>query len=203
MSTLTEGRISRLVAMVSLAAVVLLIDQLTKAWLTTNMATHDTRPIIEGFVRLRYTENSGAAFGLFQGWTGVLSIAAAAIITAIVLSASRFAGNSKLLMLAIGLVLGGALGNLVDRLTLGHVRDFIDVYGPHIEWNGVVYTWPVFNVADSAISIGVVILMVSLVFGQGEGSPYAETSPDTPVTGFETKDPSPSFRAAGRTGTDD
>src|SRR2546426_3465820 len=126
LSNPTARRVSRLVMMVAVAAVVLVVDQLTKAWISANMATHDARPIIQGFMRLRYTENSGAAFGLFQGWTGALSIAAVAIIAAIVLSASKMGSNNPSLMLAMGLVLGGAIGNLSDRLTLGYVRDFIE-----------------------------------------------------------------------------
>src|SRR2546423_1546592 len=129
-----SARISRLVMMVAIAAAVLVVDQLSKAWISANVATatNTDRPIIEGFARLHYTVNSGAAFGLFQGWTGALSVAAVAIIAAIVLSASRMGGNNRALMLALGLVLGGAFGNLADRLTLGYVRDFIEVYGPHI-----------------------------------------------------------------------
>src|SRR6266516_3693907 len=140
--------------MALIALAVLLLDQLTKAWIASNMAVHETREIIQGVVRLRYTENTGAAFGFFQGWTGALSIAAATIVVAILLSASRVTNGNRPNMLALGLVLGGALGNLTDRIRLGYVVDFIEIHGLRINLNETVYTFPVFNVADSAITIG-------------------------------------------------
>ena len=152
---------------------VVVLDQLTKAWVVANTVSHEVKPVIDGFVRLRYTENTGAAFGLLQGWTGALSIAAIAIIAAIVLSASR-AGSEALMMVALGLVLGGAIGNLTDRLTLGYVRDFIEVYNPHITLGDRVYIFPVFNVADSAITIGVLLIMAILLFGGQEAPQRAE-----------------------------
>src|SRR5438270_13417810 len=97
--------------LVATTLLVVVVDQLTKAWVVANTTGHEVKPVIEGFVRLRYTENTGAAFGLLQGWTGALSIAAIAIIAAIVLSATRAGGGNRLIMAALGLVLGGALGH--------------------------------------------------------------------------------------------
>lgn len=161
---------------VVMAAAVLILDQLSKAWISTNMVSHDIRPIIDGIVRLRYTENTGAAFGLFQGGTGVLSISAIAIIAAIVLSATRMGNRNPMLMLALGLVLGGALGNLTDRLRLGYVRDFIEAYGLRIDLGGTTYTFPVFNVADSAITIGVLLIMAILLFSKPEPEHKLQTA---------------------------
>ncbi len=161
------------IVMAIAAALVLPLDQAAKAWVTGNMAVNEARPIAEGFFRLRYTQNTGAAFGFFQGWTGALSIAAVAIIIAIIVSASRAGQGSTLLMLALGLVTGGALGNLTDRLRLGYVVDFFEVYGPRLNINNIIYTWPVFNVADSAITVGVLLLMAGFLFGQREESPEA------------------------------
>ena len=162
--------------MLVVAALVFALDQLSKAWISANMLSHDIRPVIQGIVRLRYTENTGAAFGLFQGGTGVLSIAAIAIITAIVLSATRMGSRNPTLMLALGLVSGGAIGNLSDRLSLGYVRDFIEVYALRVDFQGVVYTFPVFNVADSAITVGVLLIMAILLFTKQEGTqPKTET----------------------------
>jgi signal peptidase II len=159
-------RTTNLLLMLGVALVVLVLDMLSKAWVSANIADHSPRPIIEGFLRLRYTQNTGAAFGMLQGWTGALSIAAVAIIAAILLSAARMGNHNRLLVPAVGLVLGGAIGNLYDRLTLGYVRDFIEVYGPHIEWEGRIYTFPVFNVADSAITVGVILIMAVLLFSK-------------------------------------
>jgi signal peptidase II len=168
------GRVAGLVIMVAVAVLVFALDQATKAWVTSNMLSHEIRPLVEGLVRLRYTENTGAAFGLFQGGTLALSVAAAAIIGGIVLSATRMGAGSPALMLALALVLGGAVGNLSDRLRLGYVVDFIEVYALRADIRGTVYTFPVFNVADSAITVGVLLIMAALLFGKQH--PQRETS---------------------------
>ncbi len=167
---------SKIPFLLATAIIALGLDQLSKAWVVANVAGKPPISIIEGFARLRYTENTGAAFGFFQGWTGLLSIAAIGIIVAIVLSASRV-GASAFGMVALGLVTGGALGNLVDRLRLGHVTDFIEVYGPYLNVNNVHYTFPVFNVADSAITVGAVLLMATLLLGKDP----AEATPKSPT----------------------
>ena len=168
MERLRSKRTSSLLAMVGVGLLVLVLDQLAKAWIVSNMVSHDMRVIINGFLRLRYTENSGSAFGLFQGWTGLLSIAALVIICAIVISAFRMGNGSTFMAVCLGMILGGAVGNLADRIRLGYVVDFIEVYGPRINWQGTTYTWPVFNVADSAISVGVVLIMGILLFSKPE-----------------------------------
>ena len=211
------NRYRGIVLMAAIAGAVFVVDQLTKAWISSNMALRETRPIIEGFVRLRYTGNTGAAFGMFQGWTSLLSIAAITIIAVIVLSASRIGngasssvglggvGGNLTMMLSLGLVLGGAFGNLVDRLRLGFVRDFVEVYGPHIEWNNRVYTWPVFNAADSAISVGVVIIIAALIFGKQHspsGSGSGENAPSS-APHFTKTESVPRLGSLDRTGTDD
>jgi signal peptidase II len=96
----------------------------------------------------RYTTNTGAAFGLFQGHVLVLSILSFLIVVLIVLAYLRF----KKYYLPLGLIFGGALGNLIDRLAFGYVRDFIDFK-----------IWPVFNIADVANTIGVLILIYILL----------------------------------------
>ncbi len=176
---------SKIPFLLATAIAALALDQLSKAWVVGNVAGRPPISIIEGFARLRYTENTGAAFGFFQGWTGLLSIAAIGIIIAIVLSASRV-GTSAYGMVALGLVTGGALGNLIDRLRLGHVTDFIDVYGPYLNINNVHYTFPVFNIADSAITIGAILLMATLLFGKDP----AEATPKSPTPdGADTPEP--------------
>ena len=159
--------------MVVAAGLVLALDQFVKAWVAGNMTTGEPRALVEGVVRLRYTENTGAAFGLFQGATGALSVAAIAIILAIIISATRTGQASRPVMLAVGLVVGGALGNLIDRLRLGYVVDFIDLYGPRLHINDTVYTWPVFNIADSAITVGVLLLMAGMLLARHEPSQAA------------------------------
>ncbi len=159
--------------MIVAAGLVLALDQFVKAWVADNMASGEPRVLVDGVVRLRYTENTGAAFGLFQWATGALSVAATAIILAIIISATRTGQTSRLIMLAVGLVVGGALGNLTDRLRLGYVVDFIDLYGPRLYINNTVYTWPVFNIADSAITVGVILLMAGMLLARHEPSQAA------------------------------
>jgi len=177
------------------ALLVLALDQTSKAWITSNMVSHETRNIIEGFLRLRYTANTGAAFGIFRDSSAILSVAAIIIIGVIVLSAARAGSVNRMLMLALGLVLGGAVGNLIDRLRLGHVVDFIEVYNPRLEIGGTFYSFPVFNVADSSITVGVILIIASLLFGQHESNPQPapdvrEPLPVRPVSRTE----SPWFR---------
>jgi signal peptidase II len=168
----------RILRLLVTAVLALVLDQLTKAWIVANVAFQTPLYVIPGFARLRYTENTGAAFGFFQGWTGALSIVAVIIIVAIVLSASRV-GTSAFGMIALGLVMGGALGNLMDRLRLGYVVDFVDLYGPRININNIPYSFPVFNVADSAITIGAMLLMATLLFGKSTPEPVATTTDAT------------------------
>ena len=163
------------------ALVVLVLDQLTKAWVVANIVPRGPQEIIEGFARLRYTENTGAAFGLFEGWTGLLSILAGVIVVAIIVSAQRVGNGTRTSMLALGLVTGGAIGNLVDRVRLGYVVDFIDVHALRVNLNNTVYTFPVFNVADSAISIGVVLLLLTLFMHKDEPA-VASTDAPTPAS---------------------
>lgn len=131
-------------------------DQFSKIWIRSYP---EAQAIFEaGFFRIIHTHNTGAAFGLFQGQTFALTILALVSITFILLYAlfiyRRFPiFDNRLGRLALGLILGGAVGNLIDRLRLGYVTDFIDV--------GI---WPTFNIADSAVTVGVIMLVCSLIF---------------------------------------
>lgn len=173
-----KRRILSLSYMVGAVAAVLLLDQITKLWISSNLALNETRPVIEGFARLRFVENTGAAFGFFQGWTGALSIVGIAITLAVIFSASKVGSDGgNLGMLALGLVTGGAIGNLLDRFRLGYVVDFVEVYGPRININNTIYTWPVFNVADSAITVGVLLLLLTLFLKREREAPKEKDEP--------------------------
>jgi signal peptidase II len=133
-------------------AAIVAIDQLTKIWAVAALSDGPTRLIGET-VELELTRNGGGAFSRFQGMTSVLAIAA--IFVTFVLARVLRGMTDRVLVVALTLVLGGALGNLVDRFVRapgflrGHVIDFVSV-----GW------WPVFNVADSCITIGAVLLIV-------------------------------------------
>ena len=132
--------------LIELAALTFLVDQVTKFLVQKFLFFGESVPR-EGFLRLSHTHNTGSAFGLFQGQNTPLIVVALIGIAILVLIYHSQRQPSILLRLSIGLQLGGALGNLADRLLLGYVIDFFDV-GP----------WPVFNVADSSIVIGLVLL---------------------------------------------
>jgi len=139
-----------------IALSVLLLDRLTKWAVATNISLHDGLQVIPGFFRITHVENRGAAFGLFADSPAPWKIAMLvlfSIAALVVVSALLWRNSHTLTTTGIGLslILGGALGNLWDRLLNGRVVDFLLFYiGP--------YQWPAFNVADSAICIGVVIL---------------------------------------------
>ena len=139
------------------ALLIIAADQLTKLWIRSNLAIGQSLPET-GFFRLTHVGNSGAAFGLFHGQSCLLTIVALLGVAVLLLYAlliyRRFPFPDNMLgWSALGLVLGGTAGNLIDRLHLGYVTDFIDV--------GV---WPAFNIADSAIVVGVIIFAYSLCF---------------------------------------
>jgi signal peptidase II len=135
-----------------MAALVLLADQTSKALVSRELGDGRVINLIGGFVRLDYTVNSGAAFSIFRAGNLLFIAVAGAASVAILLAFRRIAEARMPVRLALGLVLGGALGNLTDRVRLGHVIDFID-----LRW------WPVFNLADSAIVVGVVVLALTTI----------------------------------------
>ena len=130
-----------------LAAVVLLLDQSTKTFIVGWLSWGESWPV-EGFFRFTHARNTGTAFSLFQGHSNILSFVAIIAVGILLWVYWSTGAKSFILRIALGLQLGGALGNLLDRLQQGYVTDFIDV-GP----------WPIFNVADSAISIGMVLML--------------------------------------------
>jgi len=143
---------------------IIIADQASK-WLVTRFMPLDTvRDVIKGCFRLWHVRNSGAVWGLFSGHDGGL---VPGIITALAMAALlvvaffflRADSRSRLELAAYALILGGALGNIIDRLRLGYVVDFLDAYikSQH---------WPTFNVADSCITIGVLLLALSMWRGK-------------------------------------
>lgn len=135
------------------AALAVTLDQASKRWIVATLGPETmTRfiPLIGDDVRLAYSHNTGIAFSLFQGKSDVLTIVALVIITgAIYLYVTQLPNRRRLVQIAMGLILGGALGNVIDRIRLGYVVDFIQV-----GW------FPIFNLADSAITVGAALLML-------------------------------------------
>lgn len=143
------------------AALVVLADQASKYAVSSLLARGQSWPP-EGFIRLTHVTNTGSAFGLFQNQTVPLIITAAIGAAAILLFFLHLPQTQLGATLGLGLQLGGALGNLVDRVRLGQVTDFIDLR-----------VWPIFNLADSAIVVGVAILLYYLVLARPREQPQA------------------------------
>jgi signal peptidase II len=145
----------------ALATVVLLADQASKLWIQQHFAACDdtSLPIVPGWVAFAYTCNKGAAFGLLANET-LLIVLIALVISGVIVAYVRFLpANRPWLRLSLGLQLGGALGNLLDRLRQGYVVDFI-----------AVKAWPVFNIADACVVVGVLILAYHLLLVQSQSS---------------------------------
>jgi signal peptidase II len=138
---------------VGIAAVVFILDQLTKAWIVSNVSPGEVIEVLGDYVRLILSQNSGALFGLFRDSALLFGAASLAVIGLIVAYHAR-AGRSLYLSIALGLLLGGAIGNLTDRLRLGYVVDFVDIGIGDLRF----YT---FNLGDSAISLAILMLIVA------------------------------------------
>ncbi|MCP4204918.1 MAG: signal peptidase II [bacterium] len=153
-----------------LALAVFVLDQWTKWWIEANLALHRPLEVIPGFLNLTHVQNPGVAFGLFAGFdspvrTLLLSALGVAALGVVAFYYVRIDSSQRLLLVALTLIVGGAVGNLTDRLLSGSVTDFIDAYFQS-------YHWHTFNVADSAITIGVMlILWDSFRPGAGKESP--------------------------------
>ena len=145
----------------------LCLDILTKQMVIANLSYADRIPVIEGFFYLTHVRNTGAAFGLFSdapvGIRLSFFIGISVVAIGIIFSFFRkLAPGDRLAALALGLILGGAIGNLIDRLRFQEVVDFL-----HFRlWGG--YSWPDFNVADSCIVVGVGVLVLELLATEGE-----------------------------------
>lgn len=142
-----------------LAGVVFFLDQITKVWIQNTIPLWDSKTIIPGFFNLVHVLNKGAAFGFLADLEGNMRtyffIGVTGLAVVLILHLLRTVDRKDhYLFSALGLILGGAMGNLIDRIRLGMVIDFLDFHlGSH--------HWPAFNVADMAISTGAILLLVS------------------------------------------
>ena len=143
-----------------ISAVVIILDVWTKWLVLKNIALHQAIPVIPDFFQLVHVRNTGAAFGIGANASTklvpiLLNAGAVAVFVMVVIYALRSAVTDRTLQIGLHLILGGAVGNLIDRFRFGYVVDFLDVYvGRH--------HWPEFNVADSAICIGIVLLFFDM-----------------------------------------
>ncbi len=150
-ATRGAGRGAHWTVFLALAGIVVALDQLTKAWLVSKLSPGQVVEVVGDAVRLVFSQNSGALFGLFRDQALLFGLASLGVIGLIVAYHGR-SGRSLYLSIALALLLGGALGNVIDRLRLGYVVDFVDIGVGNLRW----YT---FNVADAAISTSIVLLV--------------------------------------------
>lgn len=151
------------------AGLVLLLDQISKALIRAHMDAHAMIPVLGDLLRFRYVQNAGAAFGLFQGsriFFIIISLVSIAVVLYLIISGRYLFRGSRI---AFGMILGGALGNLIDRIWMCEVVDFIDM--------GIgVHRWPTYNVADIGLTLGVLYLAATFLTTERE----ANLSPSAP-----------------------
>ena len=135
-----------------LAFGVLLLDQAAKAWAVRALSSVPTVPVIQGVFHLTFLRNPGVAFGLFSGYSLPITLITTGIVISLLWSALKRPQRDRFLTVGLGLIFGGAIGNLIDRVRVGGVIDFLDFR-----------VWPVFNVADTCITVGATLIAWSLL----------------------------------------
>ncbi|GAB4174310.1 MAG: signal peptidase II [Geothermobacteraceae bacterium] len=151
-------QLSRYGILLAVTLVVGAVDQWTKYLVLKSFRLYESVPVIDGLFNLTYVRNKGAAFGILadSDWRRPFFIVVTLVACAFILGYLRRLGNERRLApLSLSLIFAGALGNLIDRVRFGEVIDFLDVY-----WRQ--YHWPAFNVADSAITVGVGLLLLDM-----------------------------------------
>ena len=175
----------------------LALDQLSKAWIVQQFgpdAPIHHQPIWPGVLELNYGENRGAAFGLFPDAGWALALVAVGVIGVILVLVPRLharAGGAPWhMLLGLGLVLGGALGNLTDRVQRGYVVDFITPRFAQITLGDTLYRFPTFNVADSSITVGVCLLLIGFLLMPDEAASGVAPAPGERAMAETTRTPS-------------
>ena len=140
-----------------LSVVIIILDQVTKQWVTMQFYLGESVPVIPGFFNFAYVRNTGAAWGMLGGLNGLLVGLSLGVLLILIFFRRSFLTDTLIHRLALAFMIGGIVGNLLDRVRLQYVVDFFDFY-----WR--IHHFPAFNVADSAICIGVGLYMLSTLF---------------------------------------
>src|SRR5216684_4613592 len=154
----------RLALVAGIAVLVFALDRITKIWVENNIPLYESRQVVGDYVRIVHTQNTGAAFGLLPERTTLLSVLSVLAVIAILYYYRQIASTSPIIAATLGMQLGGAFGNLVDRVGQGYVVDFVDIGIP-----GGWRFWA-FNVADSSIVVGILVVSF-LLWRQEERKP--------------------------------
>ncbi|RNC67741.1 MAG: signal peptidase II [Desulfuromonadales bacterium] len=144
--------------LLAVSTAVLILDQATKILVDRTMALYQSIPVVEGFFSITYMRNRGAAFSFLSNFSYRLPffiLVSLVALAAIAVMVRKLRDDQRLAAVSLSLIFAGALGNLIDRVRLGEVIDFLDVY-----WK--THHWPAFNVADSAICVGVALLALDM-----------------------------------------
>ena len=146
-----------------LSLVIVVADQASKHWIRLHFYPGEARPVIEGLFNLSFVRNTGAAWGVFGGYSVWLSVFSVVLLVLLIRFRRHLLTDSLIHRVALGLMIGGIVGNLCDRVKLQYVVDFLDFHaGPH--------HFPSFNVADSAICVGVGLYILTSLFPSGRPS---------------------------------
>ena len=151
----TRSTNKRLIWLGILAIAVVALDQISKAWIRGNLAVGETSDLWRGVVHLSHVHNYGAAWSILSGQSWLLIFVTIIVVGVVLSVAKSFVQKSAIGAWSVGLIVGGAIGNLIDRVSQGYVTDMIDV---DTSW-GFLRTFPVFNLADSALTMGVFLML--------------------------------------------
>lgn len=165
----------------SIAAVIVLLDQWTKSLIRQNLAIGEMMPIADWltpYARFVHWNNTGVSFGMLQGSNDLFKILILFVVALIIYIYPRVAESDLVLRIALAMELGGATGNLIDRFTVGHVTDFISVGN-----------FPVFNIADACITVGVGVLLVGYWLTEGKAKKHVTEEPLAETPGDDTDGP--------------
>ena len=157
----------------AVAGLAIVLDQLSKWGIRAKVGLYESLPVIDGLFSITHVRNTGGAFSIFAGahesWRVPFFVVVAVVAIAVLLHfVRRVAPGQWVVLAALGAVLGGAIGNMIDRVRFGQVTDFFDAH-----WRG--YHWPTFNVADSFITVGMLVLIVHSFFAADEGDASSQT----------------------------
>lgn len=150
----------------AVAFVALLIDQLSKYWIRTSLPLGDEIQVIPGFMHLSHIANHGAAWGMFSGQRWLLIGVSMIVVVVLAVAARQITARGRLVATGMGFIFGGAVGNLIDRIIFGSVTDMIDMDTTI----AFIRNFPVYNVADSALTVGVCILVIHTLFGERDSA---------------------------------
>jgi signal peptidase II len=168
-------RIRSILTILSVGTLVLFLDRFSKTWVLDNLELYESWPPIPAlapYFTFFHATNTGMSFGMFKGGGEILKIVAAVAVVAILIFGIRKGHSSWIVNMSLGLMLGGAAGNLYDRLAYGHVIDFLDFRVPD------VFHFATFNVADSSLVVGTLILATYMLFEDRRESTENQSLPD-------------------------